>query len=289
MRCSFALPIVLTTLPLFACRGTTTDGLTAQDDAGDNGSTTGDGGTLIVLQAFGGDSGEVAAQVPLLTPGVGLQETCAAPLDAGACQLNSCQHGGVGSAPYGSGDVGPDGPMSASVGSTTITIPYNGDGYGTAYFPSSVTLGAGGIMTFRGGNGGDVPKFDVSATIPGLAVITSPAAAPDGGAATLDTSQDLSVAWLPISIGQIHFGIYGGSLLTHGPLASITCTFEGGAGSGVIFQTLLSSLKMSGATPVYATWNSELDATTLVGGLTVITQSFQNSPPATHEFNVTLQ
>jgi hypothetical protein len=221
-------------------------------------ATTGDAGTLI-LQAFGGPSGEVAAQVPLLEPGVGQQRTCTGPLDAGACQLTSCQLGGIGSPGPGYGNFG---PMSASVGTTTVPLSYDGFGYPTVYFPPSIALGTGGTMRFRGGNGAGVPTFDVSATIPGLAVIMSPVPTTDGGAALIDTSQDLSVTWLPISIGQIQFQLNGGSSDVGGVAISVACTFEGASGAGVVPQALLSSLKeMSGASPTYAGLSSELDAT----------------------------
>lgn len=252
------------------------------------GATTGGPGTLI-LQAFGGPSGKVAAQVPLLEPGVGPQETCADPLDAGACQLTSCQLGGIGSPSPGYGNFG---PMSASVGTTTVPITYGGFGYGTVYFPPMITLGAGGTMTFHGGNGPAIPTFDVSATIPGLAVITSPVPKTDGGAAIIDTSQDLSVTWLPISIGQVRFRLNGGTSLPGGVAISVTCTFEGPSGSGVVPQTLLSSLKaMSGTSPspTYVGLSSELEATTVVDRLTIVTQSYQNSATDGRDFNVTLQ
>ena len=249
-------------------------------------AATGDAGTLI-LQAFGGPSGEVAAQVPLLEPGVGQQKTCTTPLAAGACQLTSCQLGGIGTPGSGYGNFG---PMSASVGTTTVPLTYNGFGYGTVYFPQSITLGTGGIMRFHGGNGAGVPTFDVSATIPGLAVITSPVPTTDGGAALIDTSLDLSVSWLPLSIGQIQFPLNGGSSAVGGVAISVACAFEGASGAGVVPHALLSSLKeMSGASPTYAALSSEVDATTVVDGLTIVTQSFQSSPTTGQAFNVTLQ
>jgi hypothetical protein len=178
----------------------------------------------LILQAFGGPSGGVTAQVLIPEPGFGQEETCAAPLDAGACQLSSCQPGGTfGSPTRGFGNLG---PMSASVGTTTVPLTYGDIAYGTAYFPASITLGTGGTMTFRGGDGAGVPTFDVSATIPGLAVITSPAPPTDGGAAIIDPSQDLSVAWLPISIGQVHFELKGGSSSVGGSAVSVACAFE---------------------------------------------------------------
>jgi hypothetical protein len=180
--------------------------------------------------------------------------------------------------------------MSASVGTTTVPLTYDGVGYGTVYFPPSITLGMGGTMRFLGGNGAGVPTFDVSATIPGLAVITSPVPTTDGGAAIIDTSQDLSVTWLPISIGQVQFQLNGGSSSVGGVAISIACAFEGASGAGVVPHALLSSLKeMSGASPTYAGLSSELDATTVVDGLTIVTQSFQNSPTTARDFYVTLQ
>src|SRR5437762_229873 len=93
-----------------------------------------------------------------------LQRGRAAIRGAGACQLTSCQIGGIGSPSAGYGNFG---PMSASVGLTTVPITYTGFGYPTVYFPASITLGTGGIMKFHGGNGASVPVFDISATVPG--------------------------------------------------------------------------------------------------------------------------
>ena len=274
-----AIPVPTPSNVLFYC--CPCGGHSSTEDA-----ATGDAGTLI-LQAFGGPSGEVAAQVPMLEPGVGQQKTCASPLVAGACQLTSCQLGGIGSPRPGYGNFG---PISASVGTTTVPLTYDGVGYGTVYFPPSITLGMGGTMRFQGGNGAGVPTFDVSATIPGLAVITSPVPTTDGGAALIDTSQDLSVTWLPISIGQIQFQLKGGSSSPGGGAISVACTFEGASGAGVVPQAFLSTLKeMSGASPTYAGLRSELDATTVANGLTIVTESFQNSQSNGRDFNVTLQ
>ncbi len=266
-------------------------GAPSHDASIDDGSaeedvTAGDAGTLILL-AYGGASGEVAAEVPLTEPGVGQEETCSGPLDAGACQLISCQLGGIGSPGAGYGNFG---PISVSVGTTTVPLTYDGTGYGTVYFPSSITLATGGTMTFRGGNGAGIPTFDVAASIPGLAVITAPVPTTDGGAAIIDTSQDLSVTWLPISIGQIHFKLSGGSDTVGGTAISVACAFEGASGSGTVPHALLASMKeMSDAGATYGGLSSELEATTVVDGLTIVTQSFQNSPTTDRDFNVTLQ
>ena len=241
----------------------------------------------LTLQAAGGPSGEVTAEVIVNEPGVGQQATCADPLSAGACQLTSCQLGGVGSPAMGYGNFG---PMSATVGTTTVALTYDGFGYPTVGFPSSIALETGGTMTFRGGNGAGVPTFDVAATIPGVGVITSPVPATDGGAAIVDTSQDLTVTWAPISIGQINFRLYGGDSSAGGVAISIACTFAGASGSGVVPQTLLASLKeMSGTSAAYAGLTSELDTTTVVDGLTIVTQSHQSSPTPSRDFDVTLQ
>jgi hypothetical protein len=289
MQTSFGLPIVFVfaALPLVACAAITKDAPPADADAGTDGAaSTADGGTLL-LQAYGGGPGRVAAQVPLLEPGAGQERTCAAPKVAGACQLTSCQLGGIGTPGGGYGNFG---PLSASVGTTTVPITYNGIGYGTVYFPSSITLGAGGTMKFHGGDGAGVPTFDVSATIPGLAVLTSPIATTDGGAAIIDTSQGLPVTWLPISIGQIQFELDGGSSSVGGVATSIACTFDGASGSGVVPGALLSSLKeMSGTSAASAGLTSELQATTVVDGLTIVMQSFQQPATSGSDFSVTLE
>ena len=251
-----------------------------------NGVPTPGGSATLILQASGGPSGEVAAEVALVEPGVGQQERCSAPVEAGACQLKSCQLGGIGSPAPGYGNFG---PISASAGTTTVPLVYNGFGYGTVYFPSPITLGTGGTMRFHGGGGAGVPAFDVSASIPGLAVITSPVPTPNG-ATSIDTSQDLSVTWLPIPIGQIQFRLEEGFVPTNSVAVSIVCTFDGTTGHGVVSQTLLSSLKeMSGTSPTFARLTSELDVTTVVDGLTIVTQSFQNSPTTGRDFSVILQ
>jgi hypothetical protein len=95
---------------------------------------------------------------------------------------------------------------------------------------------------------------------------------------------------VPIPIGQVHFRIDGGTYEPGGVAISIECTFGGTNGSGVVYQTLLSSMReMVGSTATYAGLRSELDATTVVGGLTIVTQSFQTSPATAHDFSVTLQ
>jgi hypothetical protein len=132
--------------------------------------------------------------------------------------------------------------------------------------------------------------FDISAIIPGLGVITSPLPATANAAAIIDTSHDLTVTWLPISLGQIKFGLDRGSSQIGGTEVSIACTFEGASGSGVVPRALLSSMKqMSGTSQAYGSLASELDTTTVIDGLTILTQSFQNSPNSGHEFKVTLQ
>jgi hypothetical protein len=240
----------------------------------------------IQLVAVGGPSGSVMAEAFVDEPGVGEQATCAAPMNAGACQLTSCQLGGpVGDPGMGYGNFG---PIAATVGTTTVTLMYTGFGYPTVDFPAAVTLGTGGVMKFQGGDGGSVPVFDVSVTIPGLPVLTSPATG--GSAAVIDTSRDLTVTWVPISIGQIDFEIYGGVPTGGDTELTILCTFDGASGSGAVPQALLSALKaMSGTISLSGALTSELDATTLVEGLTILTSSHQLSPTTGHAFAVTLQ
>jgi hypothetical protein len=246
-----------------------------------------DAGTL-TLQASGGPSGSVVAQVPSNEPDVGQQATCGAPVNAGACQLISCQFGAVDGPVPGHGDFG---PIFATVGSTTMPITYSGTGYGTVDFPASVALETGGTMRFRGGDGVSVPTFDVAAIIPGVGVITSPAAPTNVGVSAVDTSQDLSVTWQPISIGQIKFQLYTGMTTPDTFLkTSIACTFDGAAGAGVISQALVAGLKeMSGANIAWIRLGSELDATMIVGGLTIVTQSLQSPPTPAEDFQVALQ
>jgi hypothetical protein len=262
------------------------DGLSP--DAGEDSSGV-VGAWTLTLEAYGGPSGDVAADVPLDEPGVGPQVTCTGLMQAGACQLTSCQGvGGIGSPVGGHGNFG---PISVSVGTTTVSLTYGGFGYGTVYFPPSIALATGGKMTFQGGDGVRVPRFDVSAIIPGLAVLTSPVSTTDGGATSIDTSRDLTVTWVPISIGKIHFGFSAGdTFLGDRVEISVACSFEGASGSGVVPQAILSSLKeMSGTKPTYAALTSGLEATTVVDGLTIVTQSYQSSPTTGREFNVTLQ
>jgi hypothetical protein len=262
------------------------DGLSP--DAGEDSASVG-GGRTLTLEAYGGPSGHVAADVPLDEPGVGPQETCTGPINAGACHLTSCTgSGGFGNSVTGYGNFG---PISVSVGTTTVPLTYGGFGYGTIYFPPSITLGTGGQMRFQGGDGVGVPRFDVSATIPGPAVLTSPVSTTDGGTANIDTSRDLTVTWVPISLGQIGFQFSAGSNLVDDRVAiSVSCSFEGASGSGVVPQTILSSLKeMVGTKATYAYVSSGLEAKTVVDGLTIVLQSYQSSPATDHALSVTLE
>jgi len=270
MNTSFALPLALAVLPLVGCGGSPSDGGTTVS------------GTLL-LQAFGGPSGQVSAQVGL-EGGVGPQETCGHPLKAGACQFTSCQLGGIADPVPGVGNLG---SISASVGSTTVAVAYNGFGYGTVDFPSSIALGSGGTMTFQGADG--PREFNVTATIPGLAVLTNPDTSKNGGDAIIDASEDLTVTWVPISIGQIEFEL-DGPLSSSNVATSLTCTFEGSSGSGVVSRTLLSSMKeMSGKHSVSGHVSSQLVATSVLDNLTIVAQSFQQDTTTERGFSVTLQ
>lgn len=265
---------------------------------GDGGGISGQGGSpgisgsagrpgTLTLQAYGGPSGMLGADVPVVEPGAGQQLTCT-PSVAGACQLSSCLNGGIGRPAFGYGNFG---PMSVSVGNTVVSMPYQDTGYPGVSFPASVALGEGGTMTFHGsGNGAGAPAFDISATIPGVPVITSPVASTTGGSAIIDTSQDLTVTWMPISIGQVTFTLRGGSADIGGTQVSVICTFEGASGTGVVPQTLLASMKqIAGATSTTGDLRSKLVATSVVDGLTIVMESAQNSPITNHAFNVTLQ
>jgi hypothetical protein len=307
MHSSFVLPIVLAALPILACGAVpdgpdrdagparATDGASPDGDnekdarsirtAEDAGEHDADAGTL-VLEAYGGAPGDVAADAYSIDPGVVAQmETCSDPVVSGACRLTYCKLGGVDSPGPITSNFG---TISVSAGAKTQSMTYNGTGYPAVDFGSTVTLGEGDTMRFRGGNVENVPAFDVSATIPGLAVITSPSPVADGGATIIDTSQDLSVTWMPISIGRMNFELEAYEAFAFEAL--VACAFEGTSGSGVVSRGLLSSMKnMSGTTPTYASLYSELDVTTVVDNLTIVTHSVQSTPTAGANFGVTFE
>jgi hypothetical protein len=260
------------------------DAGTPPGDAGSD-ATPGDAAAAkLTLLAYGGPPGHVAAEVTFPEPGVGQVQTCGNPTVSGACTLTSCVLGGIGSP---GGGIGNYGTVTASVGATTETLAYNIDGYPTTYFPSSLSLGEGAIMTFRGGNGGSVPTFDLPVTIPGVATLTAPTPA----ASTIDTSQELTVTWKPISIGQINFQL-SGSTSSGGvgqTQTTIQCLFPGDSGSGVVSQALLASLKQANDSAVYAGVGSQLTVTKVIDGFTITTQSSQYLTPAEGNFEVTLR
>ncbi|MFT3843059.1 MAG: hypothetical protein QM723_39080 [Myxococcaceae bacterium] len=241
----------------------------------------------LVLEAYGGPAGKVATEALTPEPGAGTEKTCDPPIDAGSCQLTSCKLGGIGSPAFGFGD---DGPISVTAGKETVSLTYSGKGYPTVYFPSSVTLGTGGTMRFRGGGSGGIPSFDVTATIPGVGALSAPVAAADGGVTSIDTTQDLVLNWASIPAGQMHLywsGDYGGPGST---LVSLTCTFDGSTGSGVVPQALLSSMaQMTDGGTQYLSLGSELDVTTVVDGLTITTQSYQATDPPQRDLSVVLR
>lgn len=244
--------------------------------------------STLVLDAWGGPPGKVFAQVVNTDPGVDQASACAAPLNDGACRLTACTVGGIGLPARGYGDFG---SISASVGAATETLTYNEFGYVPDYFPEQVTLGTGGIMTFHGGNAMGVPEFSVSATIPALAVLSSPSPTADGAAVLIDTSKDLSVSWSPISIGQIRFHLNSVKDQVGGTALALECTFEGAAGAGVVSHTLLSSLKkeLSPTASIDAGLDSKLETTTVVDGLTITTLGHQQAATPSHDFSVTLE
>jgi hypothetical protein len=265
MRCAFAATGFATLV--LACAPTKTDGTSP-----------------LVLQAYGGPSGQVSVDV---FEGGG--QKCGSPVTAGACQFTSCQVAeGVGSPGFGGGNFG---PMSASVGWSTVAVTYDGRGYPTVYFPSWVSLGTGGEMTFQGQGGTTDPSFDVTAIIPGVGVLTAPVATPPAVIPSIATTQDLTVTWTPISIGEIQFQL-DVSDADGGVAISIACAFDGSSGSGVVSQSLLSSLKAMVPTPTssYGILYAELDTTTVIDGLEIITQSFQTGSSGTFgEFDVSFQ
>jgi len=217
---------------------------------------------------------------------VGQVRTCADPITAGACQLTTCQLGGIATPGPGT-DFG---AVTVSVGATSMSLTFMGGNYPGVIFPASVTLGVGGIMRFHHeATRGGAPAFDVDATIPGLAVLTSPLpATPDGGA-TIDTSSDLSVTWSPIPIGQIHFRLYEGATMVGASTSSIACTFDGACGAGSVARVLLSSLKQMTASSTYAGMSPDLNVTNVINGLTILTQSYQSPATTVSDFAVTLQ
>jgi len=250
---------------------------------------TGADAGVLTLEAFGGPFGSVAADVPLDEPGAAAHDGCGEPVVAGPCQLTVCQIGGPASPVPGYGDFG---PLSATVGMTTMALSYNTIGYPTVDFPASVALGTGGVMTFHGGDGVSIPIFDISATIPAVGVITSPVPAADGGAAVIATSQDLPVTWMPISPGQIDFQLMAAAAEPGVTIAdAVDCTFDGASGAGVVPETLLASLKQTAGSTlsVYASLGAHLQVTTMVEGLTIVTRSSQSDPRTVGTFAVSLQ
>jgi hypothetical protein len=257
--------------------------------AGCGGSITAAQTKTVYLTANGGPSGSVTAQVQVYDPNALPQVTCGPPLNAGACQLLTCLLGpGLDRDPDpGYGDLG---TISAAVDTTTEPLTYGGAGYPTVTFPAPIALGTGGIMTFSGGDGVSAPTFDVSATIPDVGVITEPVNAEGGSSAIVDTSQDLSVSWMPISVGEIRFAINGVPASGPGGLA-LTCGFAGASGAGVVPKGLLSSMKgMAGnGGTLYGSLTAELETTSELPGLTVVTESYQISPTVDSNFEVTFQ
>lgn len=268
------------------------------EDAGESGAGGQMGGDVpangpvpaLLLEAFGGPPGYIGASVTYLDPNAEPPGTCSVPVKKGSCQLTACKFDVPSPTPASPQAGNPDlGPISASVGSITEQVPYERTGYGSVDFASSVTLDAGGTMTFRGEGGADGPMFDISATIPELGLITSPKLPSGGGAAIIDTSGDLSVTWAPISTGRIDFELLGGPLGGHDPVL-LTCKFDGASGTGVVPQQLLSSMKeLSGDRPAFADLASVLDVTTVVDGLVIETLSHQNSEETTRNFLVSLE
>ena len=217
-------------------------------------------------------------------PGVGPESTCIAPQRAGTCTLTSCKLGPIGDPAGGYDNFG---TIYASVGTTTVPITYGGFGYPVVDFPAPVSLAEGDTMSFRGGHGVGVPTFGVSAIIPGVPALTSPAQPSGGGSTVIDTSSDLTVTWIPFSIGEMAFQLSGEGAQTD---FTLSCSFDGSAGTGIVSQALLSSMKAQpGSSRTKAFVTSQLSVTTVVGGLTITTQSFQAAASSQQTVPVSLE
>jgi len=215
--------------------------------------------------------------------------TCSAPQNSGSCQLTGCTFGEAPDTVPTAG-LGDFGPISASVGGATEELVYERDRYLRPDFDPTVELETGVKVTFHGEGGSGVPMFDVSAIIPGAGIITAPAPAIEGSSyPIIDTSEDLSVTWLPISIGQISFRLLGGPLAGNTPVI-LSCEFDGAAGAGVVPRKLLSLMKEQNRDRVtFGDLSAELETTTKLDGLTIRTGSYHNSADEIRDFQVTLQ
>jgi len=197
-------------------------------------------GAKLGLLAFGGPSGYVGAQVVAFNASTAAEEpsTCSQPKIERTCQLTACKDSSI-----DTGNSARDfGPILVSVGTTTEELTFGRRGYPQAGFDSEVTLDAGDQMEFQGEGTAQVPNFDVFVTIPDLAIITSPLPEEDAKVVTIDTTEDLSVGWEPISIGHINFRLLGGPLGGSTPVL-LDCQFEGTDGAAVVPKNLLSSMK----------------------------------------------
>jgi hypothetical protein len=156
-----------------------------------------------------------------------------------------------------------------------------------------------GLIASCGGRPLPSPQGDgaepagATSVTPGFDTSSEDGVAKDAAAGDVGTLW-LQVTWVPFSIGPARFDLVGVTSQTSpfGPEAPeivLDCTFEGASGSGVVPHVLLSSPKMmSGTSSAQANLESALDATTVVGGLTIVTASFPNHAGATL-INVNLQ
>jgi hypothetical protein len=153
----------------------------------------------------------------------------------GTCSVVACPPGGSG-AP--SENVGVIDAIASDDGGTT-QISYFGQSptgfYENSVFPSEVSENA--TIVFVGHGLNDVPRFSVSATIPGVGVLTSPSL---DTSPTIDTSQDLPITWSAVPVGDAVF-----TIAADGQAADTTmlvCFFDGTTGTGVVPRASLAQI-----------------------------------------------
>ncbi|HYQ04050.1 MAG TPA: hypothetical protein VER96_35495 [Polyangiaceae bacterium] len=89
---------------------------------------------------------------------------------------------------------------------------------------------------------------------------------------------------------EIRFHLEGADYQVSRTAITLECAFDGAAGAGVVSRALLSSLKeMSPTGSIDANLSSELEATTIVSGLTITTRSHQEPAMPNHNLSVTLK
>jgi hypothetical protein len=95
---------------------------------------------------------------------------------------------------------------------------------------------------------------------------------------------------VPISIGKIEYVLSTGVVSSNRLDATISCELDGSTGTGIVPQALLASMKSTAAGEVvYANMQSKVQTTTVVGDLTIETQSFQSTRGEGDDYLVTLE